>query len=224
MRRRLRLPVLVAGSTCPGTHRDRNNRTMQVPLDQFGDHLCSCTNTGRPQRRALPFERAWAQIFREAGANVQPKPFVRDLGLAGSSDSDNRQLDFLATGTTVHGGLPIACDPTLGSVLDYKGVPHSGGVFKNTRNKKEGTYSDVVASGRVALVVLAALTGGRLSDEAAQVLRALVAQKTEGAPRLLRGSFQQVFSHRWWGILSCAVQRATAALLQECFPPIAGPW
>ena len=149
---------------------------------------------------------------------------MRNLGLAGSSDSDNRQLDFLATGTTVCGGLPLGCDPTLGSVLDCKGVPHSGDVFKNTRNKKEGTYRDVVESGRVSLVVLAALTGGRFSDESAQVLRALVAQKSEGAPRLLRGSFRQIFSQRWWGILSCAVQRATAASLQECFPPVPGPW
>ena len=97
-------------------------------------------------------------------------------------------------------------------------------VFRNTRNRKQETYSDVVASGRVSLVVLAALTGGRFSDEAAQVVRSLVALKCERAPKLLRGSFRQAFSQRWWQILSCAVQRATAASLEECFPPLPGPW
>jgi hypothetical protein len=88
IRRRLHLPILVAGATCPGTP------PRSVPLDPLGDHLCSCTRTGRIQRRALPFERAWIQVFREAGVSVRPKPLVRELGLVGADPTDRRQLDF----------------------------------------------------------------------------------------------------------------------------------
>jgi hypothetical protein len=180
--------------------------------------------TGRLQRRALPFERAWIQVFREAGVNVRPKPLVRDLGLVQARSNDRRQLDFLASGSTVRGGLPLACDPTLGSVLDGKGRPHSGYVFQRARTRKENKYWDVDASSSISLVVLAALVGGRFSEESPQVLRSLVRQKCDSAPPLLRGSFRQAFSQRWWGILSCAVQRTTAASLQAGFPPVAGPW
>ena len=224
MRRRLRVPILVAGATCPGTHR-QGQRSVVIPLDDFGDHLNSCTRTGRPQRRALPFERAWIQVFREAGLNVQPKPLVRNLGLIPAPPaSDGRQLDFVATGSDLCGGLPLGCDPTLRSVLDCKGVPHEYDAFEQARKDKNEAYRDVRESGRISLVVLAALTGGRFSDESAQVLRSLVRQKCAAAPPLMRGSLRQAFSQRWWQILSCAVQRASVACLQESFPPVAGPW
>jgi hypothetical protein len=220
MRRRLRLPILIAGSACPGSHRDGR----AIPLDVYGDHLNSCTLTGGPQRRALPFERAWAQVFREAGINVRPKPYVRDLGLPAVLESDERRLDFLATGSTYQGGLPLACDPSLGSALDCKGNPHGGDLFGKVRRDKEGTYRDVKDSGRVALVVLAALTGGRFSEESTEVLRSLIRQKCEGAPPLLRGSIRQGFSQRWRELLSCAIQRASVACLQGFLPPVAGPF
>jgi hypothetical protein len=218
MRRRLRLPVPVTGLTCPGSH------NPPVPLDPYGDHLCSCMTAGRIQRRALAFERAWEQVFREGGASVQPKPYVRDLGLEGTDVNDQRRLDFLATGTTVHGGIPLACDATLGSVLNCTGRRHAGDVFKIARARKESKYSDVHESGRVSLVVLAALSGGRFSKESAQIVRSLVQQKTEAAPPLLRGTFRQAYFHRWWSVLSCAVQRSVAAGLRHTFAPVAGPW
>ena len=194
-------------------------------MDALGDHLNSCTRTGRTQRRALPFERAWIQVFREAGLNVQPKPLVRNLGLTPPPDSsDSRQLDFVVSGSNVCGGLPLGCDPTLMSVLNCRGEPHGGDVFKQARQRKEETYRDVKDSGRISLVVLAALTGGRFSDESAQVVRSLAQQKSEAAPPLLRGSIRQGYSQRWWPILSCAVQRASIACLQGSFPPVAGPW
>ena len=204
MRRRLRVPILVAGASCPGTHNE-GQRSVVVPLDVFGDHLNSCTRTGRPQRRALPFERAWIQVFREAGLNVQPKPLVRNLGLVPSpAASDSRQLDFVASGSDLCGGLPLGCDPTLMSVLDCRGVPLDGDVFEQARQRKNDTYREVRESSRVALIVLA-LTGGRFSEESAQVVRSLVRQKGAAAPPLMRGSIRQAFSQRWWQILSCAV-------------------
>jgi len=119
---------------------------------------------------------------------------------------------------------PSRLRPNVDECSGLQGVPHGGDVFEQARQRKDETYRDVRESGRISLVVLAALTGGRFSDESAQVVRSLVQQKCAAAPPLLRGTIRQGFSQRWWQILSCAVQRASVACLQESFPPVAGPW
>ena len=58
--RRLRLPfpLDVRRCSCGGT------------LDELGDHRSACSQVGKLARRAVPLERAWARVCREAGARV----------------------------------------------------------------------------------------------------------------------------------------------------------
>ena len=50
---------------------------------------------------------------------------------------------------------------------------------------------------------------------ALKLVRELVAATVADQPRLLKRSMQLALSRRWWGILSCAFQRAYAASLDE---------
>ena len=73
LRRRVRLPLVLAARWCDG-------RTCRKELDAFGDHRAACMRTGRVRRRAKPLERIWARILREAGARVQERAVLRDMG------------------------------------------------------------------------------------------------------------------------------------------------
>ena len=77
-------------------------------------------NTTLLHRRAKPLERAWQQVFKEAGARVMPQPLLRDMDLAVTSADDGRQLDFVACGLSP---LPLCGDATIVSSLDSEGKP-----------------------------------------------------------------------------------------------------
>ena len=89
LRRRLRLPVLLAARRCEA-------RRCRARLDVFGDHRAACAITGRLRRRAKSIELAWAMVFAEAGAVVQDQVLLRDTNLPGIDPADRRQFDLVA--------------------------------------------------------------------------------------------------------------------------------
>ena len=69
--RRLRLPL------------DLDNRYCKcgAPLDTLGDHRAACSTVGTLQTRAVPLERTWARVVREAGARTRTHTYLRNLNL-----------------------------------------------------------------------------------------------------------------------------------------------
>ena len=62
-------------------------------------------------------------------------------------------------------------------------------------------------------LTLAAETGGRFCKNSVGLMRELVAQKALSQPPALQRSASLMFTRRWWGILSVAVQYAVASTL-----------
>ena len=96
----------------------------------MGDHLASCMRTGGVQRRAKPLERAWQQVFREAGARVVPQAFVRDMDM-GVPAADNRRIDLVARGLPLFGGVLICGDAAMVSPVHANGEPWHGAVERD---------------------------------------------------------------------------------------------
>ena len=69
--RRLRLPLDLDERRC------RCGKT----LDWLGDHRAACGTGGVLQTRAVPLERMWARVGREAGARVRTHAYLNDLNV-----------------------------------------------------------------------------------------------------------------------------------------------
>ena len=93
---------------------------------------------------------------------------VRDLDLLPHDRVDNRRLEVVADGLSLHGGAQLAIDTTLVSPLARDGSVKrgadrtDGAVLVEARKRKERTYPELAGvGGRATLVVLAAEVGGR---------------------------------------------------------------
>ena len=62
-------------------------------------------------------------------------------------------------------------------------------------------------------LTLAVETGGRFCDNCTRLFRELVEHKIRSEPRVLQRSMQLMYTRRWWGILSVAVQVAVGSTL-----------
>ena len=177
--------------------------------------------SGRVRRRAKPLERTWARIFREAGARVQEKVFLRDMGLPGVSPADRRQIEVLATGSPLCSGIPVAVDSTCVSPLHADGLPwrkadvQAGVSLDRAEASKDDTYNELVDSSTVRLLTLACETGGRWSQRCIDVVATLAAHRARAAPRHLQRAARTAFASRWWALLSVAQQDALAATLVD---------
>ena len=213
LRRRLRLPLLVAdrrcGTTGPG---------CGLALDARGDHRASCPRTGLLARRAGPVERAWFRVAQESRARVVHKQLLRDTNVAPLPVGDRRQLDMVVCGIS-HRGVALCCDATVVSPLDRQGRPHGraavedGVALATAAGRKRRTYPELLHSPMGHLVVLGCEVGGRWNSDAIRFVRQCARARAQEAPRLLRGAAAQGWSKRWWGHLSIAVQDALVATL-----------
>ena len=138
-----------------------------APLDDFGDHYSACMPTGRVQARAKPVERAWTQVFVEAGATVHPQKLLKEVTAFAVDQDDARRIDALVTGLPCYHGRPLFCDVTVRSPLNRNGTPHprsaevDGATFRKAQQDKERMYHDVSDSAHAELTVLAAEVDGR---------------------------------------------------------------
>ena len=213
LRRRLRLPLLIADRRCGAT-----GHGCGLDLDARGDHRASCPRTGLLARRAGPVERAWFRVAQESGARAVRKQLLRDTNAAAVPATDRRQLDLVAYGLTRR-GTALCCDATVVSPLDRNGRPHGhaadmdGFVPTEAEGKKRWTYPELLRSPMCKLVVLGCEVGGRWNSDAFRFVQRCAQLRELEAPRLLRNSAAQGWRNRWWGLLSVAVQDALAATL-----------
>ena len=205
--RRLRLPLLLTRRRCEG---------CGAELDPFGDHLAACMRTGRVQARAKPVERAWARVFREAGATTHEQHLLRNTTLP-VDPSDNRRIDVLVTGSFL--SRPLFCDATLRSPLKGNGEAHpraakdDGAVLERAQKDKLDKYWDVEESSLGELVCLGCEVRGRWNEEAHAWVRGLAKEKAKNQHPLLRRSVELAWLDRWWALLGAATQDALAASL-----------
>ena len=84
--RRLRLPLDLDHSHCKCGQK----------LDPQGDHRAACSTAGVLQTRAVPLERAWARVMREAGARTRTHTYLRNLNLHDVGVQDERREEVVA--------------------------------------------------------------------------------------------------------------------------------
>ena len=82
----------------------------------IGDHRSACSTSGFLRSRAVPLERIWARVCREAGATVRTNVPLQHMNLDVPTD-DGRQIEILAQGLPLHHGAHLAIDATLVSPL-----------------------------------------------------------------------------------------------------------
>ncbi len=209
--RRLQLPLPMSARRC----------SCGGLLDEYGDHRAACSTCGVLRRRGTPLEKAMARVCREAGARVAENVFLRDLNVGGISAWDGRQLEVVANGLPLWGGVQLAVDATLVCPVRRNGAPQpnadrsDGAQLEAARARKERKYRELLASRRSRLVVLALEVGGRWSEEAATFVRLLARAKARAHPRILRRSVQLAYMQRWTGLLAIAAHRAFANTLLE---------
>ena len=217
LRRRLRLPLPLATRRCGGD----GEPGCGAAVDALGDHRAACPRSGLLARRALIVEQAWVRVAREAvgpEGRVVPQQWLARTTAPGVQPDDRRRLDLVVYGAS-RLGEALCCDVTLVSPLRTDGAPQPGAANRDgaalrvARRRKEAAYPELLRPGPQRLVVLAAEVGGRWSEEAAELVRGLVRTRSLRAPQALRGTARAGWQRRWWGILSCALQRAVAATL-----------
>ena len=209
--RRFRLPLQLSPRTC---------RCGQ-PLDLFGDHRAACSNCGRLQTRAVPLEKAWRRVCREAGGQLQRTGYLRDTNLGDVLPTDDRRLECVVNGLPPL-GEQLAVDTTLVSPLTRKGEPRpkadtrNGVALAEARKDKERRYPELLRGTRCRLVVTAMEVGGRWSEEAYHFLDTLALAKARDTPKALKGSVYQACKRRWTALVSVAGMRSFAdSLLLE---------
>ena len=67
-------------------------------LDFFGDHTAACSNAGVLQTRAVPLEKAWRRVCKEAGGHLQRTGYLRDSNLGNILPTDERRLECVVNG------------------------------------------------------------------------------------------------------------------------------
>ena len=106
--RRLRLPL-----PCPGVSAD-----VAVSLT----NLAIIVRAGVLGRRGFALESVVARVCREGGVRVTTNMFVRDLDLdVPNAARDGRRLEVVADGLPLFGGVQLAIDTTLVSLLHSNG-------------------------------------------------------------------------------------------------------
>ena len=191
--------------------------SCSICLDGFGHHVLACTRTGLIKRGALLPELAWVQICTEAGGSVKHRPKLNSLAFPGVAAEDGRELDIVVGRLPIFGGKTVLGDATLRSPLSAEGVPkhraedEAGSTFHGARLDKARTYPELnVQQPHFTFLVLACEVGGHLSEECHSLLKQLATCKATSHPIHVRASVKAMYKRRWYGILSCAIQRAVA--------------
>ena len=209
--RRLRLPLDLDDSRCRCGRR----------LDVLGDHRAACGVCGVLKTRAVPLERMWARVCREAGGRVRTHVRLKDMNLLEPVE-DDRNVEVVVKGLQLYHGAEVAVDATLVSPLKSSGAARhrahwqNGAALLDAKKKKETSdYPELLRSDRCRLLVAGMEVGGRWADEAYEFVELLARAKAETAPWALRGSARVSYLRRWVSLLSFAAQDSFAETLVQ---------
>ena len=218
LRRSFRLPLPLTTARCgqvPNTH------GCGRLVDPLGDHLAACPRTGALARRGHLMEQAWIKICREAvgpEGRVVPQQWLNRTTAPGVPPEDRRRLDLVVHGATAL-GVALCCDVTVVSPLTSTGRPlpraatHDGTALQLARARKHRRYPELLRAGGHRFLVLGAELGGRWDQECHDLVRTLLAVRAQREPAAIRAAAISGWRRRWWAVLACALQRATASTL-----------
>ena len=205
---RLRLPLILTEARCE----------CGSQSDIFGRHRAACPQSGRLKR-----ERTLARVCREAGATVTRNVKLRDMNVQVPA-TDEREIEVVAAGLSIHHGAQLAVDITLRSAVTSVGAPRTtaatvnGAALTQARRDKEAKYAELVRNERCRLVVVALETGGRWGTEALEFVADMASSWARDAPPVLRRSAFLAWRKRWTRMLSvsCARAFATSLVVGQC--------
>ena len=108
-------------------------------------------------------------------------------------------------------------DVTLGSSLSALGLPRkcaekdAGSTFHGARLNKASMYPELQGDRpHFQFLVLGCEIGGHLSEECHTLIKQLVMCRASLHPVHLRPFIKNMYKRRWYGVLSCVIQRAIA--------------
>ena len=117
----------------------------------------------------------------------------------------------------IYGGKTVIGDVTLRSPLSAEGVPKNraenepGSTFHGARLDKLRMYPELSGEhSHFQFLVLGSEIGGHLSEECHTLIKQLVSCRASVHPVHLRPFIKNMYKRRWYGVLSCAIQRAVA--------------
>ena len=160
-------------------------------------------------------------MLREAGGRVRENMLIRDLAVPNIDPIDGRKVEVVVTSLPLAHGVPAVVDATMVSPLHADGTPWprthltGGHSFARARRHKETTYPELVDSPLVHLVVAGMEVGGRMSQEALQLIDVAAVHRAQSEPRALRRQAARAWRARWLTLLGVAGQDALAATLVQ---------
>ena len=187
-----------------------------LPLDAWGHHRAACGTAGVLQTRAVPLERMWRRVCREAGGRLRPGA-LKELNLGPVLPNDNRRLECVVDDLPLPRGGQVAVDCTLVSALKRSGEARprahreEGAALADSRKRKKARYPELVLPGSRCKLVFAGMeVGGRWAQEAYDFVKLLASAKARDTPGVLQGSTYHAWKRRWVTMLSVAGMRAFA--------------
>ena len=138
---------------------------------------------------------------------------------AGLLSNTFRRIEVVVIGLPLTHGMRLAVDATMISPLHADGTPWAGAArrpgasFTGARRSKLRAYPEFKGSNTLSLVVAATEVGGRLNQEALDLLEAAAEMRGREEPRVLHGQAARMWRARWAAMLAVAAQDALAATL-----------
>ena len=125
-RLRLLLPFTVRSCRCG------------LPLNSCGHHRAACAQAGVLGRRGWALESVAARICREAGGRVTTNVLLRDFVVEMPNVADGPQLEVVADGLPLFGGVQLAIDTTLVCALRRDGNPTHNAAIEDGAALRQG--------------------------------------------------------------------------------------
>ena len=157
------------------------------------------------------------RVCSEAGGCTKHRPLLNTLAVPSVSPTDRRELDLVVSRLAILESRTVIGDVTLRSPMSMESLPKNhaksekGSTFHDARLTKRTTYPELIGEHpHFEFLVLACEVGGHLSVECHQLLKQLVKCRASVHPPHLRPFFKNMYKRRWYGIISCAIQRAVA--------------
>ena len=129
-------------------------------------HRALCSIVGILSKLTISLEIVMTRVCREAGTRVQTNVFLRDLDIT-VPVTDNRRIEVIANGTPLNGGVQIAIDTTMISILRGDGRPRPRATERravaiaDAEKSKRVRYPELDGGGRCKLILFAIEVHGR---------------------------------------------------------------
>ena len=186
---KLRLPLILTEAKCEcGGHNDI-----------FGRHKAACPVWQVEKTRSAHRENVGPSVPR-GRRDSHPQCQIADINVQVPA-TDEREIEVMAAGLSIHHGAQSAVDITLRSAVTSVGAPRTTATTVNgaapARRDKEAKYVELVRNERCRLVVVALETSGRWDTETLEFVANMASSRARDAPPVLQRSAFLAWRKRW---------------------------